>query len=307
MSNDGDLRDLPEPLTPVDCDLRGFPYMPLDVVRLRDAGIGSIDAEAFRAAVISWCVAWHQVPAASLPNDDQVLCRILGYGRDLKFWKKLRAAGALHGYILCNDDRLYHPVVAEKSIEAMGKRGGRAETESAKTERQRRWRERVKQLSEQLRNAGVTPPRGASLETLEKLLVDALPPSTPPTVDKCGDDVEIGKKGIEGKGEEKVPSLRSGRAASTRGSRLPDDWTPGPEGGTYARKLGLDPKAIFTVFRNYWLSKAGKDAVKLDWPKTWQNWCIREATDTGAKPIADADLLTPRPAENFGSTVSNGF
>ena len=27
----------PAPLTPVDCDLRDFAFMPLDVVRLRDA------------------------------------------------------------------------------------------------------------------------------------------------------------------------------------------------------------------------------------------------------------------------------
>lgn len=27
-------------------------------------------------------------------------------------------------------------------------------------------------------------------------------------------------------------------------------------------------------FRNYWMGKAGKDAAKLDWQRTWINWLI---------------------------------
>lgn len=59
------------PLVPADVDLRDFAFMPLDVLRLRDSDLASIeDAEAFRCSVLSWCVSWHQVPAASLPDDD---------------------------------------------------------------------------------------------------------------------------------------------------------------------------------------------------------------------------------------------
>lgn len=122
------------PLTPPECDLRDFPYMPLDVVRLRDSDIAAMpDPEAFRAAVVSWCVAWHQSPAGSLPDDDAVLCRLLGYGRDLKAWQRLRAAGALHGYVKCSDGRLYHPVVAEKATAAWRtKQAQRDRTEAAR-------------------------------------------------------------------------------------------------------------------------------------------------------------------------------
>lgn len=110
---------LPAPLTPPDCDLRNFPYMPLDVVRLRDSHLAAVlDGEVFRGAVLSWCVSWHQIPAASLPDDDAVLAHILGYGRDVKGWKKLREQGVLHGWVKCSDGRLYHPVVAEKANEA---------------------------------------------------------------------------------------------------------------------------------------------------------------------------------------------
>lgn len=123
-----------EPLVPAEVDLRDFPFMPLDVVRLRDSDIAAIpDAEAFRGAVLSWCVSWHQVPAASLPDDDAMLARLLGYGRDVKGWHKLRVAGALRGWVKCSDGRLYHPVVAEKATEAWQKKvAQRNRTEAAR-------------------------------------------------------------------------------------------------------------------------------------------------------------------------------
>lgn len=111
--------ELPAPLTPPECDLRDFPFMQLDVLRLRDSDIAAVeDPEAFRAAVLAWCAAWHQVPAASLPNDEASLCRLLGYGRDMKTFRRARDGGALRGFVLCSDNRLYHRVVAEKANEA---------------------------------------------------------------------------------------------------------------------------------------------------------------------------------------------
>ena len=106
------------PLVPSHVDLREFEYVPLSAVRLRDSQL-AIEAtgDEFRAAVLLWCVAWHQVPAASLPNDDQALAAYAGYGRVIKEWKKVRA-GALRGFVLCDDGRLYHVVLAEKAIAA---------------------------------------------------------------------------------------------------------------------------------------------------------------------------------------------
>ncbi|HEY8749944.1 MAG TPA: hypothetical protein VIM11_18315 [Tepidisphaeraceae bacterium] len=110
--------------------------MPLDVVRLRDSQIVDIDAEAFRAAVLAWCVAWHQRPAASLPDDDATLCRLLGYGRNVKAWLRIREAGALRGFVKCSDGRLYHAVVAEKAWEAWtSKLAQRDRTEAARAAR----------------------------------------------------------------------------------------------------------------------------------------------------------------------------
>lgn len=129
------MNDLPAPLTPADCDLTDFAFMPVDVRRLRDSDTAAMDdPEGFRAAVILWCVAWHQVPAASLPDDDGALCRLAGYGRDTKTWRRAKEAGALRGFVKCSDGRLYHRVIAEKARESWDKKQGyRDRMEKART------------------------------------------------------------------------------------------------------------------------------------------------------------------------------
>jgi uncharacterized protein DUF1376 len=109
---------LPDPLVPAEVDLRDFAFMPLDVVRLRDSDLAALEPpEACWAAVLLWCASWHQVPAASIPDDDRVLANLAGFGRVVKEWQKLRD-GALRGWVKCSDGRLYHPVVAEKALDA---------------------------------------------------------------------------------------------------------------------------------------------------------------------------------------------
>ena len=103
------------PPVPIDGDLRHFPDMPLEVSRLRDSGIVLGDAEAFRCAVLLWCASWHQVPAGSLADDDAELCRLVGLGRDLRTWRRVKD-GALRGWERFADGRLYHRVVCEKVV-----------------------------------------------------------------------------------------------------------------------------------------------------------------------------------------------
>lgn len=112
------MSEAPLPLTPSDCDLTDFGFMPLDVRRLRDSDLAALESpEACWAAVLLWCASWHQVPAASLPDDDRVLSNLAGYGRVVKEWQRVRD-GALRGWVKCSDGRLYHPVVAEKANES---------------------------------------------------------------------------------------------------------------------------------------------------------------------------------------------
>lgn len=135
---------MPEPLVPAHVDLRDFPFMPLDVARLRDSAIvDEVSGDEFRAAILLWCASWHQVPAGSLPNDTKQLSKFAGYGRVVSEWEKV-AEGALYGWVECSDGRLYHPVVAEKAIEAWEKKAefsgkAAARAEQAKAAAEARW------------------------------------------------------------------------------------------------------------------------------------------------------------------------
>ena len=111
-------QELPAPLTPVDCNLQDFAFMPLDVARLRDSDLAANESpEACWAAVQLWAASWHQIPAGSIPEDDKWMAKATGYGRGVKDWLKVRV-GALRGFVMCTDGRLYHTVVAEKAREA---------------------------------------------------------------------------------------------------------------------------------------------------------------------------------------------
>lgn len=106
------------PLTPPDSDLQDFPFMPLHVARLRDSDLAAEEKpEACWYAVLLWAAAWHQLPAGSLPDNDAVLTKLIGLGRDIRTFRKHRD-GALRGFIKCDDGRLYHPIVAEQVIAA---------------------------------------------------------------------------------------------------------------------------------------------------------------------------------------------
>ena len=64
-----------------------------------------------------------------------------------------------------------------------------------------------------------------------------------------------------------------------RGCRLASDWAISPEWEDWAVSKGLSRGEVreqAECFKSYWLSKAGKDAVKLDWFQTWQNWIRKQ-------------------------------
>lgn len=107
-----------EPLVPKEVDLRDFQFMPMDIVRLfnSDFHARANDTE-WRAGVTLWLKSYHQVPAASLPDDDVSLARLAEFGRDIKGWAKIKKI-ALYGWVKCSDGRLYHPIVSEKAMRA---------------------------------------------------------------------------------------------------------------------------------------------------------------------------------------------
>jgi hypothetical protein len=131
-------REHPSPLVPADLDLRDFRWMRLDLIALFNSDFNSLaDDAAWRAGVTLWGRAWHQVPAGSLPDDDALLCNLAGFGRDLKKWAKIRSA-ALHGFVLCNDGRLYHRFLCAMAEAAASERAKFAQRKAADRERKQR-------------------------------------------------------------------------------------------------------------------------------------------------------------------------
>lgn len=64
-----------------------------------------------------------------------------------------------------------------------------------------------------------------------------------------------------------------------RGSRLSVDWVPGPLPGKVAALASQWPpgreERELDQFRDFWAAKAGADACKLDWDRTWHQWIRR--------------------------------
>jgi uncharacterized protein YdaU (DUF1376 family) len=70
------------------------------------------------------------------------------------------------------------------------------------------------------------------------------------------------------------------RSAPQKGSRLSDDWQPSEDSLRFAESEGLTTSEIereASKFRDYWISRAGSGARKVDWSRTWCNWCRKAA------------------------------
>lgn len=157
---------LPDPLTPPDCDLRGMPFMPVDVIRLLDSDLFALaTGDEFRAAFTLWCKSWHQVPAGSLPDDDRILAHLSGE-RDK--WCDMRDM-SLKGWVKCSDGRLYHPVVCEKAMEALPRRSELKQRKSAEASRKERERKDRSDLFAALKAIGITPEFNIKTRELREL------------------------------------------------------------------------------------------------------------------------------------------
>lgn len=62
-----------------------------------------------------------------------------------------------------------------------------------------------------------------------------------------------------------------------KGTRLPEDWQLSKPWGEWAASEKAnwtteDIRRVAADFKDHWLAKAGKDAVKMDWLATWRKW-----------------------------------
>jgi len=115
-----------------------------------------------------------------------------------------------------------------------------------------------------------------------------------------------GRKGREGI-RDQVPGIKEGTKEAERppqraprGSRLPDDWVLSDELRAWAvqERPDIDAERTADEFRDYWTAKPGKDALKLDWAKTWHNWVRNErghyARNGHAGPTATGETAYQR-------------
>jgi hypothetical protein len=147
-------------MTPAGCFLQDFPHTPIYRARLFGSSFHARASDGeWRAGVTLWLKSWDQMPAGSLPDDDIELCRLAELARDLKTWKKLRA-GAMRGWVLCSDGRLYHPVVAEGVNNAL---------EAKTAQREKTLKARIAALEKKLKDASDEHQKEHLTEEIRKL------------------------------------------------------------------------------------------------------------------------------------------
>jgi hypothetical protein len=128
----------PEPLVAAHVDLNGYEFMPLHGEKLRTSSLNTdpdISYEAKWAALQLWWSSWWQVPAASLPNKELELAALAGC-RSVRAWSRVRAA-ALRKWVLCSDDRWYHPFLADLAVAAFSTR--KSQSKKGKAGAEKRW------------------------------------------------------------------------------------------------------------------------------------------------------------------------
>lgn len=124
---------LPAPLTSRDCDLRHFKGMTLEVERLRRSTAWRLSKRRPELAFYMlnlWMASWHEVPCASLEDDDGALCDLAMCDPDV--WPSVRE-DVLRGWVKCRDGRLYHHFVSDLARESLGK------SKKAKGAAKKRW------------------------------------------------------------------------------------------------------------------------------------------------------------------------
>lgn len=255
--------ELPGPLTPADCDLRGLPFMPVDLVRLFDSDIYALSSgEEFKAAFTLWGKAFLQVPAGSLPDDDRVLAHLSGAGAR---WKRVKDM-ALKGFVKCSDGRLYHPVVCDKAREAWSHRLRQRERAA------KRWQSR----GDAAAHAAAYPAAMQGTGTVKRQLRNR-------------------EESGEGASQQAAPPPPR-RACRLNIEILPDDW----RAFCQQERADLDPDRTFANFKDYFTSSSGRHAAKLDWKAAWRLWVRREKTPPKASLFDPPKPVSLEEADTWG-------
>ena len=110
------VNDLPAPLVEADVDCTDLDGFYLNVERLMSSELLALHGnEIIGAAVLLWCRAWKQRPAASLPDDDRINAAFARL--PLKKFREVKDA-VMRGFVKCSDGRLYHVFLSKVATDA---------------------------------------------------------------------------------------------------------------------------------------------------------------------------------------------
>lgn len=269
-----------EPLLPAECDLRDFAFMPLYIARLQRSKAWLMckrdPALAFYLLNL-WMRAWHEVPAGSIENDDDVLADAAM--ADPKTWDRIKAK-VLRGWEQ-RDGRLYHSVVTEIAAE----QGERKTKQRQRTEAARQ--AKLQLQAQAARNAATEP---VTVSVTENATEDVT------------DNVTASKGEGEGEERENPSSLRSDGAPakpsrSKPRSRIADDWQPSADGLAYASDRGVEVDRARTAFVNH---HQARGSLMASWDAAWRTWCDREVEYGRAPGISAGKNDTGVPDDPWG-------
>ena len=303
--------DLPAPLTPPDCDLRDFGFMPLEIERLRRS---SAWRRAKRKPALAfymvnlWAGAFHEVPAGSIEDDDDAQADIADC--DLRRWRTIKA-NILTGWVKCSDGRLYHRVVAEKALEAWIEKLG--QRKSGAIGNAKRWKctldvqeldKKITTASELLRaiNQNSRTLVKKTVQTVGIRVPDPIAEGSPPDPDPIAEGSQ--GTGTGKKKKEVVPSSEEedGQAppaapnkGDTKNGKPSDPWAEVYRRGKEI--LGQNAGGTITLLRHLFDQKPRKvlakieDAAEQRQPVPWINaflWANTERLPPGSHvgPVA---------------------
>jgi hypothetical protein len=95
-----------------------------------------------------------------------------------------------------------------------------------------------------------------------------------------------------------IPQTPSPTPETKRASRLSTEWVLPVKWGRWAVDQGYSEATVrleSDKFRDFWCSKSGKDATKVDWEATWRNWM----RNSGSSRARTTGPPTAKPKSEF--------